>query len=138
MTRFTTSLKNWKIIKNINKKISFDFDDTLEFQDLQDYAKELIGRGFEVHIVTSRYENTNDYQWKLPKKSENHSDLYLVADKLGILDYNIHFTNMEDKWGFFKDKDFKIDHVYGKGHDKMYEYFVNGRWDMFPSREDVL
>ncbi len=36
------------------------------------------------------------------------------------------------------DMDFTIDHVYGKGHDTMYEYIVQGKWEMFPSREDVI
>ena len=36
------------------------------------------------------------------------------------------------------DIDFTIDHQYGKGHDTMYEYIVQKRWDMFPSFEDVL
>jgi len=36
------------------------------------------------------------------------------------------------------DMDFTIDHVYGKGHDTMYKYIADGRWEMFPSREDVL
>ncbi len=34
--------------------------------------------------------------------------------------------------------DFKLDHVYGKGHDTMYKYIADERWDMFPSQEDVL
>jgi UDP-N-acetyl-2-amino-2-deoxyglucuronate dehydrogenase len=36
------------------------------------------------------------------------------------------------------DMDFTIDHQYGKGHDTMYEYIVQKRWEMFPSQEDVL
>jgi UDP-N-acetyl-2-amino-2-deoxyglucuronate dehydrogenase len=36
------------------------------------------------------------------------------------------------------DMDFKIDHQYGKGHDIMYKYIVEKRWDMFPAYEDVL
>lgn len=36
------------------------------------------------------------------------------------------------------DMDFTLDHIYGKGHDFLYEYIVNEKWDMFPSREDVL
>ena len=27
---------------------------------------------------------------------------------------------------------------HGKGHDTMYEYMVQKRWEMFPSYEDVL
>ncbi len=36
------------------------------------------------------------------------------------------------------DMDFKIDHVYGKGHDTMYKYVAEEKWNMFPSREDIL
>ena len=36
------------------------------------------------------------------------------------------------------DMDFTIEHQYGKGHDVMYEYIVQQRWEMFPSQEDVL
>ncbi len=34
--------------------------------------------------------------------------------------------------------DFKLDHQYGKGHDFMYKYIVDKRWEMFPLYEDVL
>jgi UDP-N-acetyl-2-amino-2-deoxyglucuronate dehydrogenase len=34
--------------------------------------------------------------------------------------------------------DFTIGHIYGKGHDTMYQYIADERWDMFPSREDIL
>jgi UDP-N-acetyl-2-amino-2-deoxyglucuronate dehydrogenase len=34
--------------------------------------------------------------------------------------------------------DFAIDHVYGKGHDTMYEYIAAEKWEMFPSQEDIL
>ena len=36
------------------------------------------------------------------------------------------------------DMDFKLDHQYGKGHDFMYKYIVDKRWEMFPLYEDVL
>lgn len=69
------------------------------------------------------------------------TEFTIVAEK-GIIRLAGTNLNEIEHWnvkGMEKpDKDFKIDHVYGKGHDKMYEYFVNGRWDMFPSREDVL
>jgi len=69
------------------------------------------------------------------------TEFTLIAEK-GIIRLSGTNLNEIEHWnveGMEKpDKDFKIDHVYGKGHDKMYEYFVNGRWDMFPSREDVL
>ena len=34
--------------------------------------------------------------------------------------------------------DFTIDHLYGKGHDTLYRYIANDRFEMFPSKEDVL
>ncbi len=34
--------------------------------------------------------------------------------------------------------DFKIDHVYGKGHNTMYQYIAEKKFEMFPSKEDVL
>lgn len=36
------------------------------------------------------------------------------------------------------DMDFTLDHIYGKGHDQLYRYLAEERWEMFPSREDVL
>ena len=36
------------------------------------------------------------------------------------------------------DMDFTLDHVYGKGHNTMYEYIAKEKWNEFPSREDVL
>lgn len=36
------------------------------------------------------------------------------------------------------DRDFTVDHQYGKWHDTMYEYIVQRRWEMFPNYEEVL
>ncbi len=87
------------------KKVSFDFDSTLEFQSIQDYAKKLIEEGIEVHIVTSRFEDCSKYQDNRDGHL-NHDFLFKVANKIGIKKENIHFTNFEDKWIFFKDKNF--------------------------------
>lgn len=38
-------------------KVSFDFDGTLEPPIVQQYAKELIEKGIEVWVVTSRSKN---------------------------------------------------------------------------------
>ena len=52
---------------------------------------------------------------------------------------NLNQIDFWDVEGMKKpDMDFKIDHQYGKGHDTMYEYIVQKRWEMFPSYEDVL
>jgi UDP-N-acetyl-2-amino-2-deoxyglucuronate dehydrogenase len=52
---------------------------------------------------------------------------------------NLNQIDFWDVEGMEKpDMDFKIDHQYGKGHDTMYEYIVQGEWDKFPSHDDVL
>jgi len=87
------------------KKVSFDFDDTLEYEVIQNYAKELINKGIDVHIVTTRYEDPSNY----PDNRDghlNHDYLFQVAKELGINNDHIHFTNYTDKWPFFIDKDF--------------------------------
>lgn len=34
--------------------------------------------------------------------------------------------------------DFTLDHIYGKGHDFMYQYVRDQNWDRFPTRDEVL
>lgn len=48
----------------------------------------------------------------------------------------IDFWNVKDLAR--PDMDFKLDHVYGKGHDTMYKYIAEDQWDKFPSKEDVV
>lgn len=76
-------------------KVSFDFDSTLDRLDVQDYAKLLIEKGFEVYIVTSRLSNK-----EAPSPSWN-DDLYKVAKDLGIKEENIIFTCYKDKSQYF-------------------------------------
>lgn len=84
------------------KKVSFDFDGTLEFQDIQEYAKELVNRGVEVWIVTTRYEDLSNYN----NFNVSHTDLYKALEYTGIKKEHVHFNNMEYKYTFFKDKSF--------------------------------
>jgi UDP-N-acetyl-2-amino-2-deoxyglucuronate dehydrogenase len=52
---------------------------------------------------------------------------------------NLNTISFWDVEGMEKpDMDFTIDHIYGKGHDFMYQYIVEERWDMFPTRDEVL
>ena len=92
-------------------KVSFDFDDTLEHKYIQDYAIELLDRGIEVHIVTTRYEDVTKYKgYSHNYKTYDtlHKQLFEVAEVLGIPKENIHFTNMDWKYTFFKNNlDFK-------------------------------
>ena len=90
-------------------KVSFDFDGTLEFQEVQDYAKSLIKRGIEVWIVTTRYDANHDHKWrdKFPEAEwaaiyHNHDgdpnfNVWGVAESLGIPRHHVRFTCMEYK-----------------------------------------
>ena len=72
-------------------KISFDFDGTLALSYVQEYAKTLIKKGIDVHIVTSRVSDIPEW----------NDDLFKVADNLGIKKENIHFTEGNPKVNFF-------------------------------------
>lgn len=90
-------------------KVSFDFDGTLEIPIVQDYAAELIERGVEVWVVTSRFGDDELYK-KFYQTTTNvdltNNDLREVTDPLGIPEERIHFTNMRDKWEFIENKGF--------------------------------
>jgi len=74
-------------------KISFDFDGTLEFKDVQEYAKELIERGYNVCILTTRYSDPSKYNFDA---TEQYKYFYDVANELGITE--IHFTEYQFKF----------------------------------------
>jgi hypothetical protein len=97
-------------------KISFDFDSTLTRKSVQKVAKELIARGDEVHIVTSRFEDTSRYAD--PRWSNDNRDLFRIAKHLGIKRENIHFMNMQDKSIFFLENSDFVVHL----DDYEYEY----------------
>ena len=83
------------------KIISVDFDNTLTRPDVQEFVKQLMNRGVEVSICTSRYDDHHIN--KLQMYNRNNNDLYTVADEMGIK--SIIFTNMSDKYEFLmKDK----------------------------------
>ena len=81
-------------------KVSFDFDSTLTRMSVQKYAKELVERGLEVWIVTSRMGFGKE-----PNPTWN-DDLFEVARHVGIKKENIHFCCMANKSEFLKDKGF--------------------------------
>ena len=81
-------------------KVSFDFDNTLTRISVQKYAKELVERGLEVWIVTSRMGFGKE-----PNPTWN-DDLFEVAKYVGIKRENIHFCCMANKSEFLKDKGF--------------------------------
>jgi hypothetical protein len=75
-------------------KVSFDFDATLSRDAIQIYARELVRKGLEIWIVTTRH------------REHDNNDLIEVAQWCGIKLTNIHFTNGKLKWNFLKDKGF--------------------------------
>lgn len=81
-------------------KVSFDFDGTLDREAVQKYASELISRGVEVWICTSRFKDNNEF-----RKNWN-DDLFKIADELGIIRERIIFTEFEFKANVLKDTDF--------------------------------
>ena len=69
------------------------------------------------------------------------TELTVIGEK-GTIRFSGTNLNRIDFWDVKNmdkpDMDFTLDHQYGKGHNTMYEYIVQKRWDMFPSQEDVL
>ena len=68
------------------KRVSFDFDGTLDIDVVATYAKELVERGVEVWVTTSRMDNTQG------SPNEN-DDLFDLTSKCKISLTNVHFTN---------------------------------------------
>ena len=104
-------------------------------------------RGFEVYdsvsaamsfqsgVVGSLNATVSTY------RKNYRTEFTLMAEKgtLRLAGTNLNTIEFWDVEGLEKpDIDFTIDHVYGKGHDTLYKYIVEERWEMFPSRKDVL
>jgi len=85
------------------KKISFDFDNVLDNEYIQNFAHQLIDEGFDIHIVTSR-PPTDSWGW-------DNSDLFEISNKIGIKDDNIHFTDFKPKYTFFKENEDFLFHL---------------------------
>lgn len=75
-------------------KVSFDFDNTLSREDVQNYAKNLLEKGIEVFVVTARF---NELRKSFFKNNPTNNDLWAVCNKIGISERNVIFCNMEDK-----------------------------------------
>ena len=84
-------------------KISFDFDGTLEHEDVQEYAAELIGRGIEVWVVTTRWDENHKHKYPM---NATLNDLWEVVDRLGIPRWHVRFTCMEWKATYLKGTNF--------------------------------
>lgn len=91
------------------KKVSFDFDSTLDNEIVQKFVIELMNDGFDIHIVTSRPKQPFE-NWKSrnnPYFIWDNDDLYQISEILNIKKENIHFMGYKPKVEFFEDnKDF--------------------------------
>lgn len=104
-------------------------------------------RGFEVYDSLSavmRFQSgvVGSLNATVSTYNRNYrTEFTLIAEKgtLRLAGTNLNTIEFWDVEGLEKpDIDFTIDHVYGKGHDTLYQYIAEDRWDMFPSRKDVL
>jgi len=82
-------------------KISFDFDATLDRNHIQEYAKELVDKGYDVWVHTLRMKNLEGGYNK-----DWNDDLYKVIKEVGIPEERVVFCEMIDKWEFLKGKGF--------------------------------
>lgn len=74
--------------------VTFDFDGTLTNPKVQEYFLELIDRGIDVWVVTSRYDDLHRHRY--PRNPTNE-DLWRVIDSLNFPRYKVRFMNMESK-----------------------------------------
>ena len=93
-------------------KVSFDFDGTLEREDVQEYAKTLIKLGIEVWVVTTRYDSNHQHKYfkvypeELWAKISGNTTgdpnfgLWGVIEKLGIPRHHVRFTCMDYKYKY--------------------------------------
>lgn len=74
--------------------VTFDFDGTLSRADVQEYALELISKGVDVWVVTSRYDELHKHRYQI---NPTNNDLWEVVDRLNIPRWKVRFTCMEFK-----------------------------------------
>lgn len=103
----------------MNKKVSFDFDNTLTIDSVEDFAKRLVEEGHEVWIVTSR-SHADDLVY--------NKDLYDCAERVGIKKEHIHFCYSKNKSEFLKDKGF----LWHLDDDVIELSFIRTDTDVFP------
>ena len=82
-------------------KVSFDFDSTLSRPCIQGYAQELISRGVDVWVTTSRNGDCKSFGMYI-----DNDDLYTVTDALNIPRENIIFTCGVSKSAYIRNHNF--------------------------------
>jgi len=69
------------------------------------------------------------------------TEFVLIAEKgtIRLTGTNLNKIEFWNVQGMDKpDLDFTINHQYGKGHDTLYQYIAQEKWEMFPTKADVL
>lgn len=85
-------------------KVSFDYDGTSTYPRIQKMMKTLIEKGLELHIVTQRPFHGDIFH--TPKQWDN-TEVFKLAEELGIPQERIHFLSYGAKRDFFiKNRDF--------------------------------
>lgn len=74
--------------------VTIDFDNTLSRRDVQEYALELIGRGVDVWVLTSRYDVIHQHKYQA---NPTNDDLWEVVDRVGIPRWKVRFQCMRPK-----------------------------------------
>jgi hypothetical protein len=126
-------------------KISFDFDGTLETKEMQEFAKELIAKGYDICILTTRYSDPTNYQWAKsnPERASHlHDELFAIAKELGITEIN--FTEYKWKTGFVDELGIDI-HIDDNYRDEVFVINYKNRakavefcsWTPQATREEV-
>ena len=87
-------------------RISFDFDDTLSRDDVQEFASYLIAENVaDVYVVTCRFCDQRKHEWLT---NPTNDDFWEVIDRVGIDKGKVHFTNFEPKYPVLFDLDIAI------------------------------
>jgi hypothetical protein len=79
--------------------VTFDFDNTLSRQSVQQYALELMSREVDVWVLTSRYDELHKHRYE---PNPTNDDLWEVVEGLGIPRWRVRFTCREPKANYLK------------------------------------
>jgi hypothetical protein len=82
-------------------KVSFDYDGTLSLSHVEEFAKELVDKGYEVWVVTSRVSDEDSvlHPWG---GTDRNKDLWESCKRIGIPEDRVKFTSFADKIEFLE------------------------------------
>ena len=82
-------------------KVSFDYDGTLSLPHVEEFAKELVEKGYEVWVVTSRVSEEDSvlHPWG---GTDRNKDLWESCKRIGIPEDRVKFTSFADKIEFLE------------------------------------